>query len=142
MIKDARPHLLVALTLLLMPPPVSGNATTARVTITGGGLTRPIQITDAKVLEASNAWGEEFLDASRPPLTQFPNVGGPYEVAFYSGSPTDMSKTCVFFYSPSDSVAGVIYLPGKGALWVLNAGTVVRQGRDGKWSYASLSGKH
>ena len=62
--------LLVGATLLVMPTALSGKAETARVTITGGGLASPIQITDAKVLELSHAWGRAFLDASRPPLAR------------------------------------------------------------------------
>jgi hypothetical protein len=53
-------YLLVSATLVLMPTGLSGKAETARVTITGGGLASPIQITDAKVLELSHAWGGGF----------------------------------------------------------------------------------
>ena len=131
--------LLVSATLLVMPSALSGKAETARVTITGGGLASPIQITDAKVLELSRAWGAEFLDSSRPPLTQTPNVSSPYEVTFNSRmGDNDIRKTCVFFYSPGSVAApGIIYLPRKGPVWWLNSGTIIREGRDGKWSYAS-----
>jgi DNA-binding beta-propeller fold protein YncE len=44
----------------------------------------------------------------------------------------------VFFYSPAASPEqGLVYLPGKGTLWALNA--MIRQERDGKWSYASAA---
>jgi DNA-binding beta-propeller fold protein YncE len=131
--------LLVGATLLVMPTALSGKAETARVTITGGGLARPIQITDAKVLGLSHAWGAQFLDASRPPLAQAPNVDSPYEVTFYSSmAGNDTRKTCVFFYSPGSAAAsGIIFLPRKGPVWWLNSGTIIREGRDGKWSYAS-----
>jgi DNA-binding beta-propeller fold protein YncE len=130
--------LFVGTALLAIPTFLSGKAETIRVTITGGGLTHPIQITDAKIVNVSHAWGAEFLDSSRPPLTQAPNITSPYEVAFYSRiANNDIRKTCVFFYSPRTSAAGVIYLPGKGAIWGLNVGTIIREGRDGKWSYAS-----
>jgi len=132
-------YLLVSATLLVMPPALSSKAETARVTITGAGLASPIQITDGKVLELSHAWGGGFLDASRPPLEQAPNVDSPYEVTFYSWiADNDIRKTCVFFYSPGSAAApGIIYLPRKGVVWTLNSGTVIREGRDGKWSYAS-----
>ena len=83
--------------------------------------------------------GGSFLDTSRPPLTQDPNAGNPYEVTFYSRiADNDIRKTCVFFYSPGSAAAqGMIYLPRKGAVWTLNSGTIIREGRDGKWSYAS-----
>jgi DNA-binding beta-propeller fold protein YncE len=140
MIRHTVSCLFVSLALLVRPPALFGKAETARVTVSGGGLANPIQITEAKVLELSQAWGAEFLDLSRPPLRQVPNVDSAYEVTFYSRiADNDIRKTCVFFYSPSSAPAaqGVIYLPGKGTLARLNSGTIIRGGRDGKWSYAS-----
>ena len=140
MIRHTASYMFVSVTLLVMPSVLFGKAETARVTVSGGGLATPIQITDAKVLEVSHAWGGEFLDASRPPLMQAPNVDSPYEVTFYSRiADNDIRKTCVFFYSPNSApgAQGIIYLPGKGALGSLNSGTIIRAGRDGKWSFAS-----
>jgi hypothetical protein len=140
MIRHTVSCLLVSVTLLVMPYALFAKGETARVTISGGGLANPIQITDAKVLEVNQAWGGEFLDLSRPPLMQAPNIDNPYEVTFYSRiADNDIRKTCVFFYSASSAPAaqGIIYLPGKGALYWLNSGTMIREGRDGKWSYAS-----
>ena len=132
MIKHTLPFLLVG-AALLMPALLSGKAETARVTIAGAGLASPIEITDANVLQASHAWGSEFLDTSRPPLTRAPKIRSRYEVTFYSRiADNDIRKTCVFFYSPSPEAAqGIIYLPP------LNTGTIMREGRDRKWSYAS-----
>ena len=133
-------RLLVSATLLVLPAGLFGKAETVLVTITRGTLASPVRITDAEVLRASQAWGSEFLDASRAPLTQAPKVEGAYEVSFYSKlTDGDIRKTCVFFYSPgrTDAAQGTIYLPSKGAVWRLNSGTIIRTGRDGKWSYAS-----
>lgn len=141
MIRQTVSCLFVSIVLLVNSSAVSGKADTARVTITGGGLASPIQITDTKVLEVSQAWSEEFLDTSRPPLAGAPPLDGAYEVTLYSRiADNDVRKTCVFFYAPSSSegAQGIIFLPRKGALWTLNSGTIVREGRDGKWSYASL----
>ena len=78
---------------------LSGKAETVRVTISRGGLTNTIQITNANVLEESQAWGGKFLDPSRPPLTQAPNVDNPYEVTFYSKfHDNDIRKTRVVFW--------------------------------------------
>ena len=81
------------------------------------------------------------MDTSKPPLKKPPKVNTTYEVTFYSEfAENDVRKTYVFYYSPaSPAKQGLIYLPGKGALWVLNAGTIIRQGRDGNWSYASTA---
>ena len=112
------------------------KAETARITISGPKLAHSIQITDQPVLRASHAWSEDFLDTSRPPLTETPQVSDPYEVTLYSRiSDNDIRKTCVFFYAPH---LKLIYLPGhKGDLWFLNAGAIIREGRDGMWSYVS-----
>jgi hypothetical protein len=139
MIGHKSPSLLLSATLLMLPPPLRGKAETVRITIAGGGLASPIQIADTRILELNHAWGADFLDASRPPLAEAPNVTTQYEVTLYSRiADNDIRKTCVFFYSPGSSAApGVIYLPDKGSVRTLNSGTVNRQGRDGKWSYAS-----
>jgi len=133
------PSLLTSAIVPLAPHWLSGKAPTVRITLSGRSLARPIQITDAKALQLSNAWAATFLDVSKPPLAAAPKVSSTYEVTLYSEIGTnDIRKTYVFFYSPeSPAKQGLVYLPGKGSLWALNAGTIIRQGRDGKWSYAS-----
>jgi len=125
--------------LLSTPHSTSAKAPTVRITITGGGLNGPIQITDTQILEMSHAWGTAFLDASHSPLTQAPKVSTTYEVTLYSRiAQNDIRKTCVLYYSPRPSPEqGFIYLPGRGTVYMLNAGTMTRQGRDGRWNYAS-----
>jgi len=126
-------------TLLAVSHPLSAKAPSARITIAGGKLTSSIQIRDAKALEISRAWDTAFLDLSKQPLNEAPKVSSTYEVTLYSEiAEDDTRKTCVFYYSPNGlGEQGLVYLPGKGTLWVLNAGTMIRPERDGKWSYAS-----
>lgn len=136
MLKRFRSSLLIGILLVSLPAWLSAKAPTVRITLAGGKLAHSIQITDIELLNLSNAWGEGFLDTSKPALKERPKVNGTYEVTFYSGAEEDIRKTCVFYYSPGSSAAqGVIYLPGIDAS--LNSGTIIRQGRDGKWSYAS-----
>lgn len=133
-----RSSLLFGTLLLTTPNWLSAKAPTVRITVAGGKLAHSIQITNVEILNLSNAWGEGFLDTSKPPLKEPPKVSSTYEVTLYSGAGNDIGKTCVFYYSPGSSAEqGLIYLPGKGTLWALNAGTIIRQGRDGRWSYAS-----
>jgi hypothetical protein len=114
------------------------KAPTVRIMIAGGGLTHSIEVTDPQLLNISHAWSSEFLDTSRAPLPEVPQVNLKYEISFYSQIDlNDVRKTCVIYYSPNSFGQGFIYLPGKGTGWYLNAGTIIRQGRDGKWSYAS-----
>ena len=122
----------------LLAAAIWAKAPTVRITIAGGGLTNSIEVTDPQLLSISHAWGSEFLDASRDPLAEAPEVKLRYEISFHSQIDlNDVRKTCVIYYSPNPSGQGFIYLPGKGTGWYLNAGTIIRQGRDGKWSYAS-----
>ena len=134
-----RKSILIGILLVAAPHLLFAKAPTARITIAGGKLTRPVVITDNKVLDLSAGWGSAFLALSRPPLEEVPKVSTTYEVTLYSEiAENDLRKTCVFFYTPGFSAGqGLIYLPGKGTLWALNAGAIVREGRDGKWSYAS-----
>ncbi len=128
------------LTLLWLHPAVSGKSPTARVTISGGGLMRALQITDPQVLALSNAWGSDFLDLSRIAADRAPQGLRPYEVTLYTKlAENDVRKACVFYYYPNASnERGFVYLPGHGVLGSLNEGTIVRNGRDGMWNYASL----
>ena len=77
MIRCTMSCLLATVTLLVMPSALSGKAETVRVTITAGGLASPIQITDAKVLEASHAWGDAFLAISCHCCAQFRPLKSP-----------------------------------------------------------------
>lgn len=129
--------LAVLLLSTLLPQPASAKAPTVKITISGGSLTRAFDVTDPQILDISHAWGETFLDQSRQPLDEAPQGGRPYEVSFYSLIADELRKTCVVYYYPGAAAdQGLVYLPGKGAVWGLNVGTVLREGRDGKWNYA------
>ena len=130
--------LLIALWFL--PQDALAKAETVKITVSGGSLATTINVTHARILELSHAWGDSFLDTSRPPIDQAPQGPWPYEVSFYSLiGENDVRKTCVLYYYPSHSTdLGLVYLPGnRSAVWALNVGTVLRRGRDGKWNYAS-----
>jgi hypothetical protein len=97
---------------------------------------------DPRILDANRAWGTAFLDLAEPPLSQPPSPTRFFEVSYYSRiGKGDVRKTCVFFYSPSQSdEPGVIYLPGGAddpTIRYLNTGTIIRGARDGAWSFAS-----
>ncbi len=116
-----------------------GKGQTSKVTISGGGLKKTIEITDPQILSGMSAWSSVFLDTTRHPLEKAPAGRPYYEVSLYFASnANEPIKACVFFYSPHTATApGVIYLPGEGAIWRLNVATIIRSDRDGKWSYAA-----
>jgi hypothetical protein len=98
-----------------------------------------IEITDPHVLALSNVWFGQFLDASRTPESEPTKGPSPYEVSFFVKlAENNVRKMYVAYYYPnSPEKQGLIYLPGEGAVWRLNASTILREGRDGKWNYAS-----
>lgn len=126
--------------LLAMPQAASAKADTSRITISGGGLTSAIEITDPRILGSSNVWVGDFLDGSRPSAKRPPAGLPTYEVSFYVKlAPDQTKKMYVVYYCPdAGSGPGYIYLPGKGDEGrYLNWGTIIRPGLDGKWNYAS-----
>jgi hypothetical protein len=133
--------LLVALLLAFAFPQASpAKALTVKIVISGGKLPDPIEIMDKHILAASDIWIGSFLDTTRPPIQDPPGNMERYEVIFYvKYRRDDIRKAYAVYYSPAHNAEpGLIYLPGRGDPWEdLNAGTVEREGRDGKWNYAS-----
>jgi hypothetical protein len=124
--------------LLFMPMVALAKAPTVKVTISGGGLTNIIEVTDPALLAISDIWQGQFLDRSRSPLDVAPTGLTRYEVSFYAKlSENKVRKMYVVYYYPNlRTEQGFIYLPGEGPLRQLNIGTVYRSGQDGKWNYA------
>lgn len=124
---------------LAMPHLALAKTSTAKITITGGGLTSPVEITDPRILESSNVWHGGFLDGSRGPVQEPPRGVQPYEVSFYVKlRNNNLRKIYVMYYYPNPlAQPGYIYLPGRGETWYdLNVSTIWRGG-EGKWNYAS-----
>ena len=108
---------------------------TAKITITGAGLAHTIEVTDHRLTDLSG-WGGPSTEGE----AKEPNPGRSfYEVSSYFETPVhDLQKNYVVFYYPaSTNERGIIYRPGKGVVWELNVGSVLRRGEDGKWMYAT-----
>ena len=75
--------LTVLLILLGMPRAASAKGPTVMITISGGGLTSAIEVTDPRILSSSNVWGGNFLDGSRGSVKKPPRGLRHYEVSFY-----------------------------------------------------------
>ena len=132
--------LAVLLAPLCSPQAALAKADTFKITISGGGLTSSVEITDPRVLALSNVWSGQFLDATRTPESKPPKGLLAVEVSFFMKiAENDVRKNYVVFYYPNyPGEQGYIYLPSKGSpLWWLDAGSMMRTGRDGKWNYAS-----
>ena len=121
--------------------PAWAKSPTTKLTISGGALANVIEVIDPQVLSISSVWGGQFLELSSGVAEQPPSGLQRYEVWFYTSAPDSQArKRYVVYYSPSVSSGerGYVYLPGKGEAWYsLNVSAMLRDGRDGKWSYAS-----
>jgi hypothetical protein len=128
----------VLLVLLGTPVAAWAKATTTEITISGGGLGRVIEVMDPRLLAMSNVFWGQFLDTSRTPLNEAPPGLKSYEISFYvKEADNDVRKMYVAYYYPNvGSEQGFLYLPGKGPVFALNIGTIMRGPLDGKWSYA------
>jgi hypothetical protein len=73
--------------LLCVAGIASAKTPTVKITVSGGGLTTPIELTDAQLLSESNVWSGEFLDPSTTvwsskPLHGVPERADSYELSF------------------------------------------------------------
>ena len=71
---------LAGLLMLWMPKMASAKVTAVMITISGGGLTDALEVTDPQVLAISDvSWGQ-FLDSPRSPVNEAPKGLRSYEV--------------------------------------------------------------
>lgn len=109
------------------------------ITISGPGLTKPIEITDRTILKQYSPWGDAFFDSSRGFAPEPPRTEQTYKVVMTvndeHGRP---SWIYIFFYVPGPSgKGGYVHLPGPDEEgYSKNHGTIIRN-EDGKWLYAS-----
>jgi hypothetical protein len=124
---------------LALAAQASAKGTTVRVTVTGIGFAAPIELTGAQALSFQNGpWGGGFLDSAAGAALRPPATSRLCELEFYVRYQS-VELAYVIYYEPSGTSApGYVYLPGKGDPWyALNAGTILRPGRDGTWRRAS-----
>ena len=128
------------LMFLGMPEAASAKAPTVKIIISGGRLSSAIEVTEQRILDISNVWSGQFLGRSGGTAKEPPRGLQRYEVSFYVKiADNEVRKMYVLYYYPNRSTGpGYIYLPGKGEAWYsLNVGSIVRDGQDGRWNYAS-----
>jgi hypothetical protein len=128
--------LVVAVGLEASPHAV-GIKETAKLTVSGAGLPRSIEITEQSVLVLSNVFAGTFIGAG----ATAPDAAWPrYAVAFdiQTGDGVKEAAYVVMYSKNRWTGEGYIYLPGPGDDWYRrNIGTILRDGQDGKWHRAS-----
>lgn len=123
--------LLVLPAFLVAPQAVSAKPRKVKLTILGGSLTKPIEITDHHILELSDT----RLPAHKPPA----GLHG-YEISYhFEVGKGEIRRMAVVYYYPNLSPQqGYIYSPCEGELQTIRELTTpLTAGPCGKWWYAS-----
>lgn len=113
-----------------------------KIVIDGGGLSHKIEITDRATLKGFDPWSGLFIEWPRGVVAEPPANGTTFDVSFFiRWRPRD--RHLRFFYvfkyiAGRNGAQGLVYLPGRADKWGFrNAGTILRDGADGHWHYAS-----
>jgi hypothetical protein len=109
------------------------KAPTTKIVVDGGGLKKPFDIVDPEILRMSNVWAGQMFDAAKPALAAAPADGPRFRLQFFADFGRGARKVYTLFYKPNPRGAGYLFLPYDD----LNRGSIIREGRDGQWSYAA-----
>jgi hypothetical protein len=123
--------------VLLASAALEAKGTTVKLTLTGPGLVRPVEITEPDMLQGWNVWEGWFIGET---IAIPPRIKGPiYQVAFDVRLPEWMRAGVKTMYTVSvarDVRSGALwlYLPGRGEPgYALNVRTMLRDTQDGHW---------
>jgi len=112
-----------ALGLSLSQALVVAKGPVDRITIEGGGLARPVAVTEGDGLLEFNPWGQKFLGER---LATAPGVAAPATVTMFLKNESGELKPVYRFAYYAGAGGGVLYLPGPGdADYRLNSGTIL-----------------
>jgi hypothetical protein len=130
--------------LVGVPAELGAKAKTTRITITGGGLTEPIEITNPDIIGNFQVWAGPattsnenrslIVDWAEGPVTEPPGTLPRYDVSFYAKltGPDQLVYVVSYKYDPS-SGHGYVYLPGSGEdHYRLNTSSIFH-GVEGRW---------
>ena len=122
------------------------KAGTSKITIQGGGLLKPIEITDPATLSNFKVWAGPatssnenkslVVDWSAGRVAAPPNGLQRYRVSFYARMPEEKVVYVVFYELDPTTKQGYVYLPGEGEeFYELNVRSIVRF-VEGNWFHA------
>jgi hypothetical protein len=130
-------RLVLFVMLVVAPNALEAKGPTVKLTLTGPGLARSIEITDPVLLGGSNVYEGGFIGRT---LSAAPNAKTPrYTVAFDVQLPDWQGAGVKTMYAVTvarDAGTGAmwLYLPGRGdAGYALNVRTILRDTHDGRW---------
>lgn len=144
---NMKTHIFLAAVLALFATvPVFAKGRVERIVITGPGLDKPIEVSDPAILQKLNPWFGKLVGVKgqAPPPKASDST---YEVLFYMRSPDrhselDRGELKLIYhvnYRPGAvGESGRIYFPGRDEKYHVNAATILRDGIDGTWQWASV----
>jgi hypothetical protein len=110
---------------------------TVRLTISGPGIARPIEVVDRQVLALSNVYAGTFIGVpAAEPDTAWPRYAVTFDIQTRDGV---KAPAYMLDYAKSRWTGeGFIHLPGRGdERYRINIGTIMRDMQDGAWHRAS-----
>jgi hypothetical protein len=130
---------------LLRVTPALAKSPPDKLSVTGPGLARPVEITDAPSLAAFDPWTRGFIAWERGLAARPPPLEETYSVAFHLRRlGGDLAVIYVLRYAPDPAGGpGFIHIPGPGTPeYRLNIGTIITGSSDrwdpnGQWQHAT-----
>jgi len=143
-----------AFVALLSAVTAAAKEPTRKLLIWGGRLAGSIELTDSATLALSDIYSGSFIDTSRAPL-MLPADLPRYTIAFYLSDhrgvlarltmqrPRLNRAYIVYFVPDAEHHVAYVYVPGHGDTWsAWNHGVIIRENREGVWSWASAAWGH
>lgn len=136
--------ILAIIALLFGGPAAHAKGSPNLIVISDGGLTKPVEITDAAALKAFDPWFGQFADWKHNVVSEPACSRQSYQVVFYMKWPGrksaldlgDLKAIYVVRYCFAHG-AGFVYLPARDEAPRVNMATILRDGRDGTWNRAT-----
>ena len=115
-----------------------GIKETARLTISGPGLSQPLEVTDEHALALSNVFAGTFIGepAVNPPDAELPRYSIVFDVQAAEG--VRAAAYTVLYCKDRWTGDAFVYVPGYGDdAYRRNIGTILREGQEGRWHRAA-----
>jgi hypothetical protein len=114
---------------------------TTRLTITGPGLAAPLEVTEPRVLAASNVFAGTFIGVSAAELPRSEDWTV-FTLTFDIQTATGVKRSAytVMFAKSRWTDRALVYVPGRGdAVYRRNISTILRVDQEGLWHHASTA---
>lgn len=125
------------LALFAMAATLAAKGATVRLTVTGPGLSSPVEVVSPGALSANVFEGNFIGSPTDEPGKSLPR----YTVSFYVATPRNPVRIMyvVSYVRNQHTGQGFVYLPGRGEEWYrLNVSTILR-GQEGEWHRADAA---